>query len=199
MAPTRSSSTSRCLSSRRRWPPASRRWSPCRSGTSENLHAALGGTPTGVTLFSVEQWHETSARTRDKFGRWVAEHAGSRGRVRVIGEPPWAIGHEAQVRDWARHEAVLNVAFAEYPVSFICPYDATVLPPEIIEHAAQHPSRDRRPVGYTSRSEAYEDPLEFCRRLDSCGRPGRRRPGSDDRASVLRTSPTCAASSATWP
>ena len=131
-----------------------------------NLHSALGGTPPGVTLFSVDQWYETSARTRDKFGRWVAEHAGSTGRVRVIGEPPWSIGHEAQVRDWARYEAVLNVAFAEYPVSFICPYDATVLPPEIIEHAhSTHP--EIVAGGHTSGSETYEDPVEFCTRLDS--------------------------------
>ena len=39
----------------------------------ENLRSALDGAPPGVTLLSVEQWYETSARTRDKFARWVAE------------------------------------------------------------------------------------------------------------------------------
>src|SRR6266496_3043770 len=53
----------------------------------ENLREALGGAPPGVTLFSVDQWYDTSARTREKFGRWVAEHSDGR-RVRVIGEPP---------------------------------------------------------------------------------------------------------------
>ena len=48
--------------------------------------------------------------------------------TRLIGEPPWAIGHEAQVRDWARHESVINVAFADRQVTFICPYDAQALP-----------------------------------------------------------------------
>jgi hypothetical protein len=100
----------------------------------EHLRDALGGARPGVTLFSVEQWYDTSARTRDKFARWVAQHADG-GRVRLIGEPPWAIGHEAQVRDWARHESVLNVAFSEYPVTFICSYDARVLPQDIIDHA----------------------------------------------------------------
>jgi anti-sigma regulatory factor (Ser/Thr protein kinase) len=131
-----------------------------------NLRAALGHGAPGITLFSVEQWYETSARTRDKFARWVAEHADSSERVRLIGEPPWAIGHEAQVRDWARHESVLNVAFAGYPVSFICPYEATVLPPEIIEHAhSTHP--EILAGGQGSPSETYEDPVEFCTRLDS--------------------------------
>jgi hypothetical protein len=130
----------------------------------ENLRAALGGAPRGVALFPVEQWNDTSARTRDKFGRWIAEHADGT-RVRLIGEPPWAIGHEAQIRDWARYESVLNVAFSEYPVTFICSYDARLLPPNIIEHArSTHPEI----VGShgVEDSEIYEDPLEFCRRLD---------------------------------
>jgi anti-sigma regulatory factor (Ser/Thr protein kinase) len=134
----------------------------------DNLRAALGGSPPGVTLFSVEQWYDTSARTREKLGRWVAQHGGG-GRVRVIGEPPWAVGHEAQVRDWARHESVLNVAFAEQPVTFICPYDARVLPAEIIEHAESTHPQIVDSAGAAS-SELYEDPFEFCRRLDTAVR-----------------------------
>jgi anti-sigma regulatory factor (Ser/Thr protein kinase) len=70
------------------------------------------------------------------------------------------------VRDWARHESVLNLAFAGYPVSFVCPYDASELPPEIIEHAESTHPMIVGPEG-ASYSEAYESPLEFCRRLDS--------------------------------
>jgi anti-sigma regulatory factor (Ser/Thr protein kinase) len=131
----------------------------------ENLRAALGGAPPGVTMFSTEQWYDTSARTREKFGSWVAEHI-DRGRVRLVGEPPWAIGHEAQVRDWARYESVLNIAFAEFPVTLICPYDLRVLPADIIRHAhGTHP--EIVDLGGTADSDAYEDPLEFCRRMDS--------------------------------
>jgi anti-sigma regulatory factor (Ser/Thr protein kinase) len=131
----------------------------------ETLRAALSGPLPGVTLLPVEQWYETSARTREKFGRWVSEHANGT-RVRVIGEPPWAVGHEAQVRDWARHESVLNVVFAEHPVTFICPYDARALPPDIIRHAqSTHP--EIVDSGEAAQSELYEDPLEFCRRLDT--------------------------------
>ena len=92
-----------------------------------------------MTLYVVEQWYETSARTREKFARWAAEHADG-GRTRLIGEPPWAIGHEAQVRDWARHESVINVAFADRQVTFICPYDAQALPAEVLGYArSTHP------------------------------------------------------------
>jgi anti-sigma regulatory factor (Ser/Thr protein kinase) len=131
----------------------------------ENLRAALGGEPEGVSLLSVEQWYETSALTREKFGSWAAERLGSGGRVRLMGEPPWATGNQAQVRDWARHESVINVAFAGKPVTFVCPYDARVLPAEIIEHAhSTHPTIAAG-RGWTD-SRGYEDPLDFCRRLN---------------------------------
>jgi anti-sigma regulatory factor (Ser/Thr protein kinase) len=131
----------------------------------ENLRRALGGEPEGVSLPSLEQWYETSARTREKFASWAADRLGSGGRVRLMGEPPWATGNQAQVRDWARHESVLNVAFAGKPITFLCPYDARVLPAEIIEHAhSTHPTIAAG-RGWTD-SKGYEDPLDFCRRLD---------------------------------
>ena len=58
----------------------------------------------------------------------------------MIAEPPGLVGHEARVRDWARHESVMNVAFAEHPVTFVCSYDARKLPPEVVRHAREHPS-----------------------------------------------------------
>jgi anti-sigma regulatory factor (Ser/Thr protein kinase) len=140
----------------------------------ENLRAALGGTPTGVKLFPVEQWYETSARTREKFARWAAEHADG-GRTRLIGEPPWAIGHEAQVRDWARHESVINVAFADRQVTFICPYDAQSLPADVLGYArSTHPEIVDSDGVFES--AAYENPLEFCRRLDAAVRRPRGEP-----------------------
>lgn len=131
----------------------------------ENLRAALGGEPSCVTLLAVEDWYETSAGTRDKVARWAGERVNGH-RVRIIGEPPWAVGNDAQVRDWARHESVINVAFAGIPVSFICPYDSRVLPNEIVEHAHSTHPEIAGPDAWTE-SHGYEDPLDFCRRLDS--------------------------------
>ena len=125
----------------------------------ENLRAALGGTPEGLTVYPVEDWYETSARTRDKFARWVLERTARAGRIRLIGEQPWALGHEAQVRDWARHESVINVAFARLPLTLICPYDASALPEEVLGHA-----RDTHPEivdGDSSSSSTYVDPRDF--------------------------------------
>ena len=136
----------------------------------ENLRAALGGTPEGLTLHPLEDFSETSARTRDKFARWAAEQTAGGERVHVMGEPPWALAHDAQVRDWARHEAVLNIVFADLPVTFVCPYDARALPEDVLAHArGTHPEVvDGEGVFL---SDAYEDPLDFCRRLDSAIHP----------------------------
>src|SRR3954447_26281414 len=132
---------------------------------AEILGDALGRSPEGVTLTSVEDWYETPGATREKFGSWVGERING-GSVRLIAEPPWAIGHDAQLRDWARHESVLNVAFAEYPLTFLCPYDARVLPDEVIQHAlATHP--EVVDVEGASASRDYENPRDFCGRLDA--------------------------------
>ena len=131
----------------------------------ESLRAALGGTPGNLTLLPVEDWFETSARSREKFARWAAEWTERGGRVRLIGEPPWAPGHEARVRDWARHESVINVTFEGVPVTFICPYDARSLPEEILSHAHGTHPEIASGEGVTE-SNSYEDPLDFCRRLD---------------------------------
>jgi anti-sigma regulatory factor (Ser/Thr protein kinase) len=132
----------------------------------ENLRAALGAISGELTLIPVEDWYVTSARTRDKFARWALERVEDGGRVRLMGEPPWALGHDARVRDWARHESVVNVAFASLPVTLICPYDAQALPQDVLNHA-----RDTHPeivsAAGVSPSSSYEDPREFCERLDS--------------------------------
>jgi anti-sigma regulatory factor (Ser/Thr protein kinase) len=132
----------------------------------ENLRAALGAISGELTLIPAEEWYVTSARTRDKFARWAVERVRDGGRVRLMGEPPWTLGHEARVRDWARHESVVNVAFASLPVTFICPYDARVLPQEVLDHAREtHP--EIVSAAGVSPSSSYEDPRDFCERLDS--------------------------------
>jgi anti-sigma regulatory factor (Ser/Thr protein kinase) len=134
----------------------------------DNLRQALGADADGVTLLSVEQWYETSARSRDKFAAWASErvYGPGTGRVRLIGEPPWSLGHNAQVRDWARHESVINVAFDGLPVTSICPYDTRALPDDVLDHAqSTHPEIIARDGSWPS--AGYEDPEEFCRRLDS--------------------------------
>ncbi|HKH40668.1 MAG TPA: sensor histidine kinase [Solirubrobacterales bacterium] len=144
----------------------------------ENLRAALGGTPDGLTIHPVADWYETSARTREKFASWASERSAGGCGARLMGEPPWPVGNEARVRDWARHEAVINVAFASLPVTCMCPYDATALPEEVLGHArATHPEIVRG--GRSSPSDSYVNPLDFCGRLDSTVQAQRRPPSME--------------------
>jgi anti-sigma regulatory factor (Ser/Thr protein kinase) len=157
----------------------------------ENLRAALGPISGELTLVPTEEWYVTSARTRDKFARWAVERAEDGGRVRLMGEPPWAVGHEPRVRDWARHEAVVNVAFASLPVTLICPYDAQVLPQEVLDHARETHPEIVSAAGVLP-SLSYENPRDFCERLDSTVEVQSREPsvemmfGLEDLPSVRR-------------
>jgi anti-sigma regulatory factor (Ser/Thr protein kinase) len=146
----------------------------------ENVRAVLGGTPDGLTLLDVEEWHESSARTRDGLARWTSERLEGADHVRLVVEPPWATGNDARVRDWARHEAVFNVAFSGLPVSLICPYDAGELPREVLQHAhCTHP--DILDSDGSTASSSYEDPSAFCDRMDSGVRREGRAPDLEQR------------------
>lgn len=87
--------------------------------------------------------------------------------VRIVGEPVWAGRTDGEVRLWARYESLLNMAFAAWPLTVVCPYDTRVLDPAIVGHArATHPHMVD-PDGLAP-SHDYTEPGRFV--LD----PGRR-------------------------
>lgn len=53
------------------------------------------------------------------------KHAGL--GVRVVGEPSWPGRSPAEIRELIRHEALVNLAFADTPATMLCPCDATRL------------------------------------------------------------------------
>ena len=65
-----------------------------------------------------------------------------RGRhVCCIGEPIWPGRRAAEMREATRHEALINLAFRDRPVTLVCPYDRTGLPGSVIADAAStHPA-----------------------------------------------------------
>jgi anti-sigma regulatory factor (Ser/Thr protein kinase) len=81
------------------------------------------------------------------------------GSIRFVGESIWLGRSVAETEEAVRHEALINVAFAECPVTVLCPYDADVLPRYVIEA-----SRRIHPIviegGSARPSEAYVDPEE---------------------------------------
>ena len=104
------------------------------------------------------------ARIIPAWQEFVDEHGGEGRPVRGIGEPIWAGRSADELAECERHEALLNLAFADAPPwSLLCPYDTQTLPPRVVDEARRsHPSV--RDSGGHHRTAEY-------RGLDDIGAP----------------------------
>jgi SAM-dependent methyltransferase/anti-sigma regulatory factor (Ser/Thr protein kinase) len=69
---------------------------------------------------------------------FVDEHR--TGRMRVVSESVWPGRSEAEYPGCVQHEALVNLAFADRPVTILCPYDADGLdPPVLADAVSTHP------------------------------------------------------------
>lgn len=136
--------------------------------TTANVDAltkTLDGELDEIDLRAAEQWYRTPGQTLLAYQRYVNEHGSENRRVRIVGEPVWDGRSAAAVREWARYESVINVAFDGSPTRVLCPYDARVLAAPILEHAdCTHPEIVTGP--HTRRSPGFLEPSRFCSRLD---------------------------------
>ena len=84
-------------------------------------------------------------------------------RVRYVGEPIWAGRSAAEVREAARHEALINQAFGPARASILCPYDVARLAGQVLADAGRtHPELQHGPA--VTPSPAYRGaalPPEF--------------------------------------
>jgi anti-sigma regulatory factor (Ser/Thr protein kinase) len=103
------------------------------------LRGALGADADRVRFADMARIGANPARIIPAWSDFAAEHAG-RG-LRGIGEPIWAGRSATELSECHRHEALLNLAFAETPDFWLmCPYDTGALAPEVVEEAAcTHP------------------------------------------------------------
>lgn len=61
--------------------------------------------------------------------------------VRYVGEPIWAERSAEELREATRHEALINLAFAEAPALILCPYDTRRLDASVLAGAERtHPA-----------------------------------------------------------
>jgi anti-sigma regulatory factor (Ser/Thr protein kinase) len=72
---------------------------------------------------------------------FVSAHATPGRPIRGIGEPIYPERSAVELVECHRHEALLNLAFADTPSFWlVCPYDTTALPPDVIDTARHtHP------------------------------------------------------------
>jgi anti-sigma regulatory factor (Ser/Thr protein kinase) len=108
----------------------------------DRLRDRLGGDPDGVRFADMAQVGQNPARIIPAWREFVAEQAPSGRRFRGVGEPIWATRSASELIECERHEALLNLAFADAPAWWLaCPYDTESLAPSVLEEAKRnHPS-----------------------------------------------------------
>jgi anti-sigma regulatory factor (Ser/Thr protein kinase) len=99
----------------------------------------LGGQPPDVLFADMTELGLNPGRIIAAIWDFADRHDGR--RIRFLGEPAWPGRSAAESREVARHEAMINQAFAGVPLSVLCPYDTARLAPAVTRGAAwTHPS-----------------------------------------------------------
>jgi anti-sigma regulatory factor (Ser/Thr protein kinase) len=103
------------------------------------LRHRLGPVAAGVGFADMEQVGRNPARIIPAWREYVASHPPAR-PIRGVGEPIWAGRRPAELVESQHHEALLNIAFANTPLTLLCPYDVDALGPAVIDAARRsHP------------------------------------------------------------
>ncbi len=122
---------------------------------TDALREAMGGDASAVRFVDMTELGRNPARIIPAVREWVEDQRTE--RVRFVGEPIWAERGADEICEATRHEALLNLAFADTPVTIQCPYDTRRLAPAVLADAERtHP--DLVCAGHRHASPAYDDP-----------------------------------------
>ena len=104
------------------------------------LRAALDGDGDRVLFADMSEVGTNPARIIPAWREFLAEKAIAGRPVRGIGEPVWCGRSRDELDECERHEALLNIAFADPDFWLLCPYDTASLAPSVLEEALRnHP------------------------------------------------------------
>jgi anti-sigma regulatory factor (Ser/Thr protein kinase) len=116
-----------------------------------------------VTMTDMAEMGKNPARIIPVLRAFCDRHPGR--RVRYLGEPAWPSRSAAELQETARHEALVNLAFADARISILCPYNSALLPQSVIADArATHPAELRS--GAECASPSYREPVDYLAKLD---------------------------------
>lgn len=120
------------------------------------LKDALGDAAAEVAFLDMTELGRNPSRIIPAVREWV--DAQPPGRVRFVGEPIWPGRSACETLEATRHEALINLAFADTRASILCPYDAARLDAQVLTDATcTHPVLVHD--GERRESERYTDPL----------------------------------------
>lgn len=124
----------------------------------ELLTSALGGDAAQLDQAETVLFGPRPPQRVAAFEKYARRRGG--GRVRILAEPSWAGRTAAEVSDWQRMEAGLNLLLAGTGIWMICPYDTRLLPEPIIDGALRtHPHVVEGTA--TRPSPGYADPAGY--------------------------------------
>jgi anti-sigma regulatory factor (Ser/Thr protein kinase) len=117
------------------------------AGKIARLQSELGDAAAKVEFADMALLGANPGRIIPAWREFVDAHPGR--RLRGVGEPIWAARTDAEMAECHRHEALLNVAFADAAGFWlVCPYDIATLDPMDVERACfthPHVSEDGAP------------------------------------------------------
>jgi anti-sigma regulatory factor (Ser/Thr protein kinase) len=115
---------------------------------AREVRRALGASAGRVTVADMAELGRNPAAILPAIQAFADQHPGQ--RVSYLGEPAWPDRRSAEYVEVARHEALINLALADTPISILCPYgqrlpdtvrdDARCTHPTVIEQGASHAS-----------------------------------------------------------
>jgi anti-sigma regulatory factor (Ser/Thr protein kinase) len=97
------------------------------------IDASVAGAPGEVAFTDITELGRNPARIIPEVRSFADKHPGQ--RVRFVGELVWPGRRPAEIREAARHEALLSLAFTPAEATILCPYDASGLPDHVLADA----------------------------------------------------------------
>ncbi|MGH9079972.1 MAG: anti-sigma factor RsbA family regulatory protein [Acidimicrobiales bacterium] len=128
---------------------------------NSELRCRLRGGSSPVMFADMCEMGKNPARIIPAWIDFVNTNAGPGVRARGIGEPIVPGQSPAKLVECQRHEALLNIAIADPTFWLLCPYDTSVLDPEII-HEARRTHSMINEQGCARGSETFAGAGAFC-------------------------------------
>lgn len=102
------------------------------------LRDALGADGRRAEFADMTEMGRNPAWIIPRVAAFTRRHAGR--HVRYVGEPAWPARSAAELREATRHEALVNLAFADANADILCPYDTMNLDQAVVSDARRtHP------------------------------------------------------------
>jgi anti-sigma regulatory factor (Ser/Thr protein kinase) len=130
--------------------------------TAGPLREAVGEDPRLIVVERHALYRSRTPTAVTAFRRFAAEHAAPGRRVRAVGEVDFG-ATVADWREWQAYEAVINAAFAPFPLWGLCVFSAALPEPLLATARHTHPGLVTAD-GWTANRD-YVDPATYLRAL----------------------------------